>query len=49
VYVFLIDGKVDVESTMLLKRDALGLTDMDKFAFKTLNDSFILFLEVPMN
>jgi hypothetical protein len=49
VYVFLIDGKVDVEGTTLLKRDALGLTDMTEFAFKALNDSFILFLEVPMN
>ena len=49
VYVFLIDGKIDVEGTSMLKRDGLGITESPEVSFKALDDSFILFLEVPMN
>lgn len=48
VYVFLIDGKVEIEGTTIMRRDALGVWNTDHIEFKALEDSFILFLEVPM-
>ena len=49
VYVFLIEGKIGIEGSILLRRDALGISAADHFTFKALQDSHVLFLEVPMN
>jgi len=49
VYMLLIDGKINVEGTILLKRDALGISESNDFSFRAVEDSFVLFLEVPMN
>jgi redox-sensitive bicupin YhaK (pirin superfamily) len=49
VYMLVIDGKIEVDGTILLKRDALGVTDLKDFSLKAHTNSFILILEVPMN
>ncbi len=49
MYVFMIEGKADVEGTLLMQRDALGLWDTDSISLQAKENSFILFLEVPMN
>lgn len=49
VYVFLIEGRVVVGETELLTRDAIGLRDIDDFSFRAEENSFVLFIEVPMN
>jgi redox-sensitive bicupin YhaK (pirin superfamily) len=48
-YVMLISGKISVERNPLGARDAVGIWDVDKFTFKAEEDSFVLFIEVPMN
>lgn len=49
VYVFIIDGKCEVGNTILMRRDALGVTDTNNVLIEAKEDSFILFLEVPMH
>jgi quercetin 2,3-dioxygenase len=49
VYLFLISGKVDVESEILEQRDAMGITDSEDINISALADSEILAIEVPMN
>jgi len=48
VYIFLIEGKIDVGGTLLLKRDGLGVEGAKEIPFMAREDSFVLFLEVPM-
>lgn len=48
VYVFLINGKVEVGDQTLSKRDAAGIWEIDSLTVKATEDSYILFLEVPM-
>jgi redox-sensitive bicupin YhaK (pirin superfamily) len=49
VYIFMIEGKADIEDNQLYGRDALGVWEADNFKITSKDDSFILFLEVPMN
>ena len=49
VYMMVIDGKITLDGQTLLKRDAMGIWDTDEFTLKADTDSFVLFLEVPMN
>jgi len=49
VYVFMINGKADIDGTTLLERDALAITDADTVPLTALDDAFILLLEVPLN
>ncbi len=48
-YVFLIEGKVEIEGQELNKRDAIGIWETDKFTVDVKSDSEILIVEVPMN
>ena len=48
VYVFLIEGEIDVENTLLKAKDAIGITDFEKFRIKINSKSKILLVEVPM-
>ncbi len=48
VYVFVIDGTVEINGQRLEKRDGLGLWDLDQFKFKVLDKAKILLMEVPM-
>lgn len=49
VYLFVIDGSVTVEGQTLNKRDAIGISDIEKLKIEAIADSDILLLEVPMH
>lgn len=48
VYVFLIDGNVDIEDINLNKRDAAGIWDTDSIEITAHENAEILLIEVPM-
>ncbi|MEO8666379.1 MAG: pirin family protein [Ignavibacteria bacterium] len=48
VYIFVIDGEVEIDDEKLGKRDAMGLYETESFDIKALKGSKILFIEVPM-
>ena len=48
VFVFVIDGKVDIQNQILQRRDALAISETDQFVIKAELDSAILFIEIPM-
>jgi quercetin 2,3-dioxygenase len=48
VYVFLIDGEIEISGQKLGKRDAIGISGTDNFTIKANQDSKILAIEVPM-
>jgi len=47
-YIFLIDGEIQIEGTILEKRDALGVYDFNSIEISVRKDSQILIIEVPM-
>ncbi|MCS6989398.1 MAG: pirin family protein [Chloroherpetonaceae bacterium] len=49
VYLFVIDGAVEVGGETLKRRDAIGVWDIDAIDIKILEDSKLLAIEVPMN
>ena len=49
VYLFLIEGEIEVNNQVLKARDAMGITDFDSFNIKISIKSKILLVEVPMN
>lgn len=49
VYIFLLDGQIEVDSELLEKRDAIGLSDLSTVEIVTLKDSQILCIEVPIS
>ncbi|TXE11723.1 pirin family protein [Seonamhaeicola algicola] len=48
VYIMNISGEIELNNTTINSRDALGVTDTNKFTINALNDSEVLFIEVPM-
>lgn len=49
VYLFLIEGEIEVNNQTLKARDAMGITDFDQFEIKINTQSKILLVEVPMH
>ena len=49
VYVFLIEGNIQIHGESLGKRDALGIWDTEKFELLANKNSRILLIEVPLN
>jgi hypothetical protein len=49
IYLFLIEGEIEVNNNVLKARDAMGITDLDAFEIKISSKSKILLVEVPMN
>ena len=49
IYIFLLEGEIDVDGQTLGKRDGYGIWDADKVTVKATKDSRILLMEVPMN
>ncbi|MDB5119176.1 MAG: hypothetical protein JWN56_394 [Sphingobacteriales bacterium] len=47
-YVFLIEGKADLDGQSMEKRDAIGVYDTEAFDIKFLEDAKVLVIEVPM-
>lgn len=48
VYLFLIEGEIEVENQILTTRDAIGITDFEQLEIKINTESKILLVEVPM-
>lgn len=48
VYFFVIDGEITVAETILGKKDALGVWDVEKVLLQAKAGAFILVIEVPM-
>jgi redox-sensitive bicupin YhaK (pirin superfamily) len=48
VYLFLIDGQVQVGETTLQKRDAIGISETDEITIRAEKTSQLLAIEVPM-
>ena len=49
VYLFLIEGEIEVNNQTLKARDAMGITNFNQFEIKISTKSKILLVEVPMN
>ena len=49
LYIFVTEGKIDVEGEVLNKKDAIGLTGVNEVSIKSLEDSKFIIVEVPMN
>jgi redox-sensitive bicupin YhaK (pirin superfamily) len=48
IYLFLIDGEIEINNEILSARDAMGITDIKKVEIKILKQSKILLIEIPM-
>jgi len=48
VYVFVIDGAIEIEQERLQQRDAMGISGVESFVIKGYESSECLFIEVPM-
>ena len=48
VYVFVIEGKAQVEDETLERRDGMGIENTDTLSVKAMESSKILFIEIPM-
>ena len=48
VYIFIIDGKVEVAEETLLKRDGIGIWDISDLKINVIERSDLLLIEVPM-
>ncbi|WP_339625549.1 pirin family protein [uncultured Winogradskyella sp.] len=48
LYVFVVDGEVEVEGNPLIKRDAIGIYDTDNVSIKSNQLSELVIIEVPM-
>ena len=47
VYVFVVEGSVEIAGTTLGRRDGLGVTRMSDFSLRALSDTRVLLIEVP--
>lgn len=47
-YVFLIEGKLEIDGEIMNKRDAIGVYDTGSFEIGFIEDSKLLIIEVPM-
>ena len=48
IYVFVLEGEVEINDQLLGKRDGYGIWDVDQFDFKSLSACKVLLMEVPM-
>jgi len=48
-YLFVINGKINLSGEILSTRDAIGITDTNKFSVTAEENSDFLIIEVPMN
>lgn len=49
VYVFVLEGEVEIDGQKLEKRDGYGIWETNSFELKSLSDSRVLLMEVPMS
>jgi hypothetical protein len=49
LYVFIIEGSVQIEEQLLERRDGYGIQNVDKIKIQVLEKAEILLMEVPMD
>lgn len=49
VYIFVLEGEVEIDGQKLGKRDGYGVWETSSFELKSLTDSRVLLMEVPMS
>ena len=49
LYIFVIDGDIEVEGNSLSKRDAIGISETNKVSIKSNKNSELVIVEVPMS
>jgi redox-sensitive bicupin YhaK (pirin superfamily) len=49
VYIFVIEGSIQIENEILNKRDAIGISEIDNVNILAKENSKVLLIEVPMN
>jgi len=49
VYLFVIDGELEVDGDILKSRDGMGIYDASEFSVKSLQPAKFLVMEIPMN
>ncbi|MEK6916526.1 MAG: pirin family protein [Nanoarchaeota archaeon] len=49
VFIFVIEGKLEVEGERLGKRDSIEIAEIGSVNIKTLDNSYFMIIEVPMN
>ncbi len=47
-YILLIDGQISIDGEDLFNRDAIGISEAEKFEIKMIEDSNFLIIDVPM-
>ena len=48
IYVFLLEGQVEINGLKMSIRDGLGITEVDSIDISSITDSKVLVMEVPM-
>jgi len=49
VYIFVLEGEIEVEGQILSKRDGYGIWNTDSFSLKALSNCDVLLMDVPMS
>lgn len=49
VYVFVLEGEVEIDGQKLIKRDGLGITETELVTIKSSQDTEVLLMEIPMS
>jgi quercetin 2,3-dioxygenase len=49
IYIFVLEGEAEIEGQKLEKRDGFGIWDVNKINIKSISNSRILLMEVPMS
>lgn len=49
VYIFVLEGKIEIEENTLLKRDGIGISETEEIEIEFRKGSKILLMEVPMD
>jgi len=48
VFIFVVEGKVSVNENIIATRDAIGVTETESVQIKAIDNSKVLFIEIPM-
>ena len=48
VYAFVLEGTVEIDGNELGQRDALGILETESFKVKSVGESRVLLMEIPM-
>lgn len=48
IYIFVIEGQIEINGDILSRRDAIGITEAERIKLTALENSELLFIEVPV-